>query len=108
MGWGRYLLLGDFGQQMDLADQKAELDHIRCELQDSRVSTYSASNDTSELRRDINVLQCENDELRMYLTALIRLLLSKGAVSKEELTAIVNAVDSEDGLPDSRYSGPVL
>ena len=26
MGWGRYLLLGDLDQQLDLVDQKGELE----------------------------------------------------------------------------------
>lgn len=108
MGWGRYFLLGDFGQQLDLSDQKAELEQMREELMRSRMTTVSASSGTEALKRDLHALQCENDELRLYIAALIRLLVSKGTVTKEELTAIVNAVDSEDGLPDGRYSGNVL
>ena len=32
MGWGRWLLLGDLGQQMDLADHQAEIDNLKEEL----------------------------------------------------------------------------
>ncbi len=108
MGWGRYFLLGDFGQQLDLSDQKAEMERMRYELEHSRMSASAVSSDTSGLRREIDTLRRDNDELRMYIAAVIRLLLSKGVASSEELAAIVNAVDSEDGLPDSQYSGPVL
>lgn len=108
MGWGRYFLLGDLGQQLDLSDQKAELENMRYELAHSRNVAASAFCDASSLQREIAALQRENDELRLYLTALVRLLVSKGAITTEELTGIVNAVDSEDGLPDSRYRGEVL
>ena len=108
MGWGRFLLLGNLGQQLDLSDQKAELENMRYELAHSRNVAASASCDASALQREIAALQRENDELRLYLAALVRLLVSKGAISAEELTAIVNAVDSEDGLPDSRFQGEIL
>ena len=108
MGWGRYFLLGDLGQQLDLSDQQVELENMRYELARIRNASTTTSLDTSELKREIAALQRENDELRMYLTALIRLLVSKGAIGTDELTAIVNALDSEDGMPDSRYKGDVV
>jgi hypothetical protein len=32
MGWGRFLLLGDLGQQLDLSDQRREMRDLRAEL----------------------------------------------------------------------------
>jgi hypothetical protein len=99
MGWGRYLLLGNIGQQLDLSDQKQEIDTLRNELRCSRVSSGGV-NDVAQLRE-------ENDELRLYLTALVRLLTSKGVVTREELESIVAAVDAEDGRRDGRFTGPI-
>lgn len=98
MGWGRYLLLGDLGQQLDLTDQKKEIDSLRQELRRSRASSHDATG-------DIERLQEENDELRLYLVAVVRLLISKGIVSGEEMRKLVDAIDAEDGMRDGRYKG---
>jgi hypothetical protein len=99
MGWGRYLLLGDLGQQLDLSDQKREMEDLRDELRRSRVSSVDTN--------DIAHLRAENDELRLYLAALVRLLTSKGVVTREELENIVAIVDADDGRSDGRFRGPI-
>lgn len=108
MGWGRLLLLGNVGQQLDLSDQKAEIDELRRELAYNRHTSVADAVDLGPVEREIRALQHENDELRLYLTAVVRLLVSKGALSQDELIAMVNAVDSDDGLPDGRYSGNIV
>ena len=50
-------------------------------------------------------LKAENDELRLYLAALLRLLTSKGVVTREELARVVEIVDAEDGCVDGRFTG---
>ncbi len=99
MGWGRFLLLGNLGQQLDLSDQQREMDDMRDELRRMRSSQADATT-LAELR-------AENDELRLYLTALMRLLASKGVVAREELEQIVVAIDAEDGEIDGGRRGPV-
>jgi hypothetical protein len=108
MGWGRLLLLGNIGQQLDLSDQKAEIEELRRGLEQNRALTMGKPVDLGSVEREIRALHTENDELRLYLTAITRLLVSKGAVTQDELIEIVNAVDSEDGLPDGRYSGNIV
>jgi hypothetical protein len=98
MGWGRYLLLGDLGQQLDLSDQREEIDQLRQELQRSRSSD---SGSTDAFRR----LQAENDELRLYLAAVIRVLVSKRVVTQAEIRQLVEAIDAEDGTVDGKFSG---
>jgi len=98
MGWGRFLLLGNLGQQLDLSDQKREIDELRDELQRSRAASRGGG-------EDIAGLQAENDELRLYLAAIVRLLMSRGILSKEEITRVVDALDAEDGMRDGRYKG---
>ena len=54
MGWGRYLLLGNLGQQLDIADQRDEIENLREELRRSRVSSPGSASDVARL-------QAEND-----------------------------------------------
>jgi hypothetical protein len=98
MGWGRYLLLGDLGQQLDLSDQRAEIDQLRQEMLRSRATGPDASD---VLKR----LQAENDELRLYVAAVIRILVSKRVVTQGEMKQIVDAIDAEDGIIDGKFSG---
>ncbi len=100
MGWGRYLLLGDLGQQLDLSDQKAEVERLRDELQRSRLTSVGAED-------KIVQLQAENDELRLYLAALVRLLTTKGVVTRDEIKQVVDVIDAQDGARDGRYKGKV-
>ena len=99
MGWGRFLLLGDLGQQLDLSDQRREMRDLRAELRRTQGSQADATT-LAELR-------AENDELRLYLTALMRLLATKGVVTREELEQIVAAIDAEEGESDGGRRGPV-
>jgi Tfp pilus assembly protein PilO len=99
MGWGRFLLLGNLGQQLDLSDQQREMDDLRDELRRTQRSQADATT-LAELR-------AENDELRLYLTALMRLLAAKGVVTREELEQIVAAIDAEDGESDGGRRGSV-
>ncbi len=98
MGWGRYLLLGSLGQQLDLSDQRAEIDQLRNELRTARVAGPAGPG-------PIRQLQQENDELRLYIAALVRILVNKRVVTAEELREVVEAIDAEDGTPDGRYEG---
>ena len=85
---------------MDLADQKAEIGNLRAELSRRRSSSYDST-------QDINRLQAENDELRLYLAAIVRLLISKGIVTKGEMQQFVDVIDAEDGSVDGKYKGEV-
>lgn len=100
MGWGRYLLMGDLGQQLDLSDQKAEIDRLRREIRDSR----SAAPDPG---RQLQELQADNEELRLYLAAVVRILVSRGVVTADEIRQIVEAIDAQDGCVDGKYSGEI-
>jgi len=98
MGWGRYFLLGDLGQQLDLSDQKEEIDRWREEMLRSRASGPGSADEFIRL-------QAENDELRLYLAAVIRILISKRVVTQSEVKQIVDAIDAEDGTVDGKFTG---
>jgi hypothetical protein len=101
MGWGRWLLLGDLGQQMDLAAHQAEIERLKEQIQSNQAVP-------SSIEHRLEILQRENDELKLYLAAVIRLMLSKKLAPPDEIKTVVAAVDREDGTEDKKFSGPML
>lgn len=101
MGWGRMLLLGNVGQQMDLSEHRDELEKLTTRVGVERALREGADQMIGQLRR-------ENNELKLYLAALVRLLVSKHVVSVDEIRAIVDALDREDNKADGVYEGPVV
>ena len=79
MGWGRYLLLGDLGQQLDLQDIRHAFDK-----QDERDRTQEQT---------ILTLRRENNDLKLAVTALLRLLAGKGVVTQAEVDQIGRAIE---------------
>jgi hypothetical protein len=88
MGWGRWLLLGDLGQQMDLEDQRDEADRLRRLLIGTSSNARTAGNQLKQLQHDV-------DELKLYLAAMLRLMAAKGLVSPDEVKKLVASVDEE-------------
>jgi DNA-binding GntR family transcriptional regulator len=86
MGWGRTLLLGDIGTQLNVNDVEADVEQVKqhLEMQDDK----NASQDEAVAR-----LQQENHELKMYIATLLRLPVSKNVLTKEELNKFVDLLD---------------
>jgi hypothetical protein len=103
MGWGRMLLLGNWGQQMDIEEQKQEIEDLRMQL-----NAASGAQDTATLRARIAQLESENSELRLYLAALVRYLGHKGILQQGEFRRLVEAIDTEDGAEDKGYHGKIM
>jgi hypothetical protein len=101
MGWLRLLFLGDIGQQLDLSDQRAEIDCLRAQLQSRHAQSLS-----NEDRLDL--LQRENDELKLYVATVLRVLIVKNVATIDEVKALVEMLDRGDGTEDQKYSGEIL
>jgi len=101
MGWGRMLLLGDVGQQLDLADHREDLEQLRTGISIERAMREGADEMIGRLRR-------ENQEVKLYLAAVVRLLLAKNVVTIDEIRRIVDTLDREDRTADGAYAGPVM
>ena len=99
MGWGRMLLLGNLGQQLDIEEQRQEIQALRSRV---RAESGAAARDI-EVRLDI--LERQSDEMKLYLAALVRYLASKGQIDLNEFAKLVDEVDAEDGSTDGRYQG---
>jgi hypothetical protein len=94
------VLLGNIGQQLDIKDIAAELEQLKTGLGIERALGERADELLGRLKR-------ENDELKLYLAALVRLVVSKGLVSADEIRQLVEALDREDGAADGAYDGSI-
>ena len=101
MGWGRTLLLGDIGNRLDIEDTERDIARLRREM------AGVFRNDMSQDEK-MEVLVRENAELKLYLAAVVRLLLSKGTIAKAELETMVEALDAEDGSSDGKFDGQII
>ena len=86
MGWGRMLLLGNVGQQLDIGELQGEIEQMR------RANDQAERLDQVQ-GRDIERLWRENQELKVYLAALVRLLVAKGILLPEESEKMVKAIE---------------
>ncbi|HEY7091346.1 MAG TPA: hypothetical protein VH518_24835 [Tepidisphaeraceae bacterium] len=86
MGWGRYLLLGDLGQQLDLQDRQREMQQLRGHLD----SQWSRDQDQDV---QIQALRTEVQNLKLYMASLVKLLAAKGVVNQAEVQDMVRSVD---------------
>jgi hypothetical protein len=100
MGWGRMLLLGNLGQQLDIHDTERAL----AEIQDQLRATGQFDREVS---RRLDHLATENAELKLYLAAVVRLLVAKNVVTATELEQIVDTIDRSDGQADRRLAGRI-
>jgi hypothetical protein len=96
--------LGDIGNRLDIEDCEREISQLRDELRRSRPTGGGTNFDT---KRELARLQSENDELKLYLATVIRILQAKEVCTAQELEEFVNIIDSEDGFPDGKYDGPI-
>jgi hypothetical protein len=93
------LLLGNLGQQLDIEDQRREIQELRDRV---RSESRGAAQDI-EVRLDI--LERQSDEMKLYLAVLVRYLAAKGQIDLREFEKLVDEVDAEDGTADGRYKG---
>lgn len=100
MGWGKFLLLGDIGQQLDLQEQKEELTNLKDQMSLNNVTDFSISQRLEKVEK-------ENQELKLYLSSLVVLLKNTGAITREQLENVVEIVDGYDGNVDGKHSGPI-
>ncbi len=101
MGWGRTLLLGDIGNRLDIEDTEKEIASLRREV-------HGGFQHDMTQDQTIRKLVAENAELKLYMASLVRLLVKNGSISRDELAAVVAAVDAEDGKADGQYDGKVV
>ena len=101
MGWGRTLFLGDIGNRLDIADAERDIRSLKRELD----AATRGRRTQDEL---VTALSAENAELKLYLASIVRLLVQRGTLSREEIEAMVAVIDQEDGRIDGGHTGEIL
>ena len=86
MGWGRMMLLGNVGQQLDISDLNNAIGEMQAAFAQTQDLDRTQEQSLDELRN-------ENHELKLYLTTVVRLLVAKGVLRQEEVDAAVRAID---------------
>jgi len=89
MGWGRMLLLGNVGQQLDIGDLNNEIAGMQNAFLENQQVDLQQAQSLAQLRR-------ENQELKLYLATLMRLLVAKGVLKPEEVETTVRAIETEN------------
>lgn len=101
MGWGRTFMLGDIGNRLDISDCEQD---IRV-LKESLMEMYQEG---SAVDAELRTVQLENNQLKLYLAAVIRLLISKNVLAREDIQKMVDIIDAEDGAMDEKARGDIL
>ena len=86
MGWGRMMLLGNVGQQLDISDLSNAIGQMQAAVDQTQ-------NLDRKQERSIEDLRKENHELKLYLATLVKLLVAKEVIRQEEVDAAVQAID---------------
>lgn len=86
MGWGRMMLLGNVGQQLDISDLSNAIGQMQATLE------WDKNLDLRQ-ERSIEDLRKENHELKLYLATLMRLLVAKGVIKQEEVDTTIQAIE---------------
>jgi len=82
------LLMGNVGQQLDIGDVENAVNEMQSAFLENQQVDLKQERSITELRR-------ENQELKLYLATMVRLLVSKGVLKPEEVEATVNAVEQQ-------------
>jgi hypothetical protein len=86
MGWGRMMLLGNVGQQLDIQDLENAIGQMQADVAQAQNLERTEEQSIDELRN-------ENHELKLYLATLVKLLVAKGVIRQEEVDIAVQAIE---------------
>lgn len=101
MGWGRTFLLGDVGNRLDIEDCEKDIRILKQSLMEMYQEEHAVDG-------ELHAVQMENNQLKLYLAAVIRLLTAKGVLSRDDIQKMVEIIDAEDGAMDGKARGDVL
>ena len=78
------------------------------ELQYSiREELKSYNREKSKLKNEIENLKTENGKLKLIVSSILRKSIEKRVFTQEEIEALCQEIDSEDGKTDGQYHGEI-
>jgi hypothetical protein len=92
MSWGRMLLLGNVGQQLDIEDIEDDMVRLRARITSQQTTDRSQDEALITLRREVT-------DLKLVVGELARLLVATGALSAEAVERLVRGVDRTAATP---------
>lgn len=87
MGWGRTMLLGDVGTQMNVDDLEQDVRSLHDYLNQNRQYELSQADTIAQLTRD-------NHKLKLCVGTLVRILVAKNIATQEDLGAAADIIDN--------------
>jgi hypothetical protein len=92
MSWGRMLLLGNVGQQLDIEDIEDDMVRLRARITSQQTTDRSQDEALITLRREVT-------DLKLVVGELARLLVATGALPAEAVERLVRGVDRTAATP---------
>lgn len=92
MSWGRMLLLGNLGQQLDIEDIEDDMVRLRARITSQQTTDRSQDEALITLRREVT-------DLKVVVGELARLLVATGALPAEAVERLVRGVDRPSATP---------
>ncbi|MCO4098643.1 MAG: hypothetical protein HEQ38_04395 [Gemmatimonas sp.] len=92
MSWGRMLLLGNVGQQLDIEDIEDDMVRLRARITSQQTTDRSQDAALITLRREVT-------DLKLVVGELARLLVATGALPAEAVERLVRGVDRTAATP---------
>lgn len=86
MGWGRMMLLGNVGQQLDIQDLENAIGQMQADVARTQNLDRTQEQSIDELTREVH-------EIKLYLATVVKLLVAKGVIRQEEVDTAVQAVE---------------
>jgi hypothetical protein len=84
---------------------RKEIELVREEHQNAEIARERS---VSDLACEVRRLRAANDELRIQLAAIFRLVAAKGLATREELCKLLQSVDAENKATEGAPGGPSL
>ena len=86
MGWGRMMLLGNVGQQLDIQDLENAIGQMQADVAQTQNLDRTQEQTIDELKSEVH-------EFKLYLATLVKLLVAKGVIRQQEVDAAVQAIE---------------
>jgi hypothetical protein len=99
VGWASWAFLAEHEDQ--IADQGERIRNLKKKLAEEARAIEAT--EASMIK-----LQVENDQLKLYLAAVVRILIDKGLTSRQDIKRLVELIDGEQGTADGRLKGDIV